>query len=63
MMSVVFTKEGEILAREHLTKAIECDPGLAKAYSKMAMESHGRRLLRLGRRLMTYRWNWPANGQ
>ena len=31
-----FTKEGEIRAREHLTRAIECDPGLAKAYSKMA---------------------------
>jgi TolB-like protein len=32
-----FTKEGEILAREYLAKAIECDPGLAKAYSKMAL--------------------------
>lgn len=32
-----FTKEDEILAREHLTKAIECDPGLAKAYSKMSL--------------------------
>lgn len=32
-----FTKEDEILAREHLTKAIECDPGLAKAYGKMSM--------------------------
>jgi TolB-like protein/Flp pilus assembly protein TadD len=32
-----FTKEGEILAREHLTKAIELDPGLAKAYSKMSL--------------------------
>jgi TolB-like protein/Tfp pilus assembly protein PilF len=32
-----FTKEGEITAREHLARAIECDPGLAKAYSKMAL--------------------------
>ncbi|MEQ1883152.1 MAG: winged helix-turn-helix domain-containing protein [Burkholderiales bacterium] len=32
-----FTREGEILAREHLAKAIECDPGLAKAYSKMSL--------------------------
>lgn len=32
-----FTKEGEILAREHLTRAIELDPGLAKAYSKMSL--------------------------
>ncbi|TIN16678.1 MAG: adenylate cyclase [Mesorhizobium sp.] len=32
-----FTKEGEILAREHLTRAIECDPRLAKAYSKMSL--------------------------
>jgi TolB-like protein len=32
-----FTKEGEKLAREHLTRAIECDPGLAKAYGKMAL--------------------------
>ncbi|RUW72572.1 tetratricopeptide repeat protein [Mesorhizobium sp. M4B.F.Ca.ET.143.01.1.1] len=32
-----FSKEGESLAREHLTRAIECDPRLAKAYSKMAM--------------------------
>ena len=32
-----FTKDGEILARDHLTKAIECDPGFAKAYSKMAL--------------------------
>ncbi len=31
------TKEGEVVAREHLTKAIECDPGLAKAYSKMSL--------------------------
>ena len=30
-------KEGEILAREYLTSAIACDPGLAKAYSKMAL--------------------------
>ncbi len=32
-----FTKDGESLAREHLARAIECDPGLAKAYSKMAL--------------------------
>lgn len=32
-----FTKEGEILAREYLAKAIECDPGLGKAYSKMSL--------------------------
>jgi TolB-like protein len=32
-----FTREGEVLAREHLAKAIECDPGLAKAYSKMSL--------------------------
>jgi TolB-like protein len=32
-----FTREGEIIAREHLAKAIECDPGLAKAYSKMSL--------------------------
>ena len=31
-----FTKEGMIRVRKHLTKAIECDPGFAKAYSKMA---------------------------
>jgi len=32
-----FTKEGEIIARQRLTRAIECDPRLAKAYSKMAL--------------------------
>ncbi len=32
-----FTKEGEIRAREHLARAIECDPGLAKAYGKMSL--------------------------
>jgi TolB-like protein len=32
-----FTRDGEILAREHLAKAIERDPGLAKAYSKMSL--------------------------
>ncbi|TIQ42426.1 MAG: adenylate cyclase [Mesorhizobium sp.] len=32
-----FNKEGESLAREYLAKAIECDPTLAKAYSKMAL--------------------------
>lgn len=32
-----FNKEGESHAREHLFRAIECDPGLAKAYSKMAL--------------------------
>lgn len=32
-----FSKEGESLARDHLTKAIECDPGFAKAYSKMSL--------------------------
>ncbi|WP_320261533.1 winged helix-turn-helix domain-containing protein [Mesorhizobium dulcispinae] len=32
-----FNKEGESLAREYLARAIECDPTLAKAYSKMAL--------------------------
>ena len=32
-----FSKEGESLAREHLTRAIECDPRFAKAYSKMSL--------------------------
>jgi adenylate cyclase len=32
-----FSKDGERHAREHLTKAIECDPGFAKAYSKMSL--------------------------
>jgi adenylate cyclase len=32
-----FSKEGEREAREHLTKAIECDPGFAKAHSKMSL--------------------------
>ncbi len=32
-----FTKEGEARAREELAMAIECDPRLAKAYSKMSL--------------------------
>jgi adenylate cyclase len=32
-----FSKEGEGLAREHLARAIECDPGFAKAHSKMSL--------------------------
>lgn len=32
-----FTKDGEINARAHLAKAIELDPGFAKAYSKMSL--------------------------
>lgn len=32
-----FSPEGELLAREHLMMAIECDPGFAKAYSKMSL--------------------------
>ena len=31
-----FTQEGMVRVREHLGKAIDCDPGLAKAHSKMA---------------------------
>lgn len=32
-----FSKEGESLAREHLARAIACDPRFAKAYSKMSL--------------------------
>ncbi|MDP1702856.1 MAG: winged helix-turn-helix domain-containing protein [Aestuariivirga sp.] len=32
-----FTKEGEVVTREHLARAIDCDPRLAKAYSKMSL--------------------------
>jgi TolB-like protein/Tfp pilus assembly protein PilF len=31
------TKAGESLAREHLARAIECDPRFAKAYSKLSL--------------------------